>query len=475
MVSLKLRAPHHFERGFSAIRAELDVPQHFPDDVLDAAFGTIPLEGTRRDATDLELLAIDPPGATDLDQAYFAQRRGDGYRVSYAIADVGPFVPPGGLVDAEARRRGTTLYSPDLRTPLHPTIISEDRASLLAGSDRPALLWTIDLDASGEVQDHHLERATVRVREAISYAEAQQRIDGGADGDPRQTSLQLLAEIGRHRERIEAERGGISLNLPSQEVTEQDGTYHLRYDRALPVENWNAQISLLTGMTAGRVMYDAKVGLLRTLPTADPRDLNRLRMQATTLGINWPHDVDYPDMVRSVDPDSAASSAFLLQCARTFRGAGYEAMLGTQPEHPRHGAIAAIYAHVTAPLRRLVDRFANEILVALYAGAEPPAFATEALEELPMLMGKARSRERDLERAIVAYTEATILEPNIGQHFDAGVVDYDDRRDRFSIQLNDPAVTAHLSSDGVAVGDEIRVRLTEANPTDRQIAFELAP
>ncbi len=486
MPSIRLRAPHHFERGFAKIRDELGIPEQFPDDVLDEAFDSAPADVERFDARHVPLVAVDPPGATDLDQAYCAQRAdgGDGYVVHYAIADVGAFVTPGGLVDAEARKRGATMYSPDLRTPLHPTIISENRASLLAGQDRPALLWRFELDGSGTVTGHGLRRAVVQVRQEISYRSAQDRIDAGDVPTNSQdaeiaTSLLLLKEIGTLRQQLEAQRGGVSLNLPSQEVIERDGTYYLAYDQSLPVEGWNAQISLMTGMVGGQVMYDSAIGLLRTLPPTESQDLQRLRNQAVVLGVDWPPEQSYADLVRGLNADDAATSAFLLQCARTFRGAGYEPMTGSQPENPSHGAIAAIYAHVTAPLRRLVDRFSNEILLALYAGAEPPAWAVEALEELPSLMGKTRSRERDLERAELGFTEALILEPSIGEVFRAGVVDRSDRNGRFAIQVTDPAVTSVIPGDegdqaGITVGQEIAVRLAEADPTERHIRFEVA-
>ena len=104
----------------------------------------------RLDARDLDLVTVDPPGTRDLDQAFHAERTGTGYRVHYAIADVAAFVAPGGALDREAFARGVTLYLPDGRAPLYPDDLGEGVASLLPGVDRPALLWTFDLDARGE-------------------------------------------------------------------------------------------------------------------------------------------------------------------------------------------------------------------------------------------------------------------------------------------------------------------------------------
>jgi exoribonuclease R len=464
MPRLRLRAPHHFEQAFAGIRRELDIPDHFPSEVLAEAEASTAADVDRYDARHLALVAIDPEGATDLDQAYFAQRLGSGFRVFYAIADVGAFVRPGGAVDTEARKRGATLYSPDLRTPLHPTVLSEDRASLLAGVDRPALLWTIDLDSAGVATANRLQRALVRIDEAISYVEAQHRIDHQTD-----ERLTLLAEIGGLRQAREVERGGVSLNLPAQEIVEQDGSYRLAFDRSLPVESWNAQISLLTGMVAGRTMLDAGVGVLRTLPPPNDETLGRLRRSAGALGLDWADTLPYPEFVRTVAPDSPATNAFLIQAARSFRGAGYVGFNGERPQYFRHGAISSVYAHVTAPLRRLVDRFGNEILLALHAGAEPPAWAVEALDELPSLMGKARQAESSLERALLDMAEALVLEHRIGDVFDAAVVDINHRRNRAVIQIADPAIVDEIPAADHHLGGSVKVRVERVDTAAREV------
>lgn len=469
MPRIQLRAPKAFEAGFAAIRRELHVPEDFPAEVLQAAEAAYDTKADERlDATHLAFIAVDPPGATDLDQAFFCERLNDGFRVFYAIADVGAFLTPGGVIDMEARDRGNTLYSPDLRTPLHPPVISEDRASLLAGGDKPALLWTIDLDAAGLPIASNLQRATVNIREAISYVEAQLRIDNKSD-----TTMLLLKEVGLLREAQEIERGGISLNLPSQEITEHDGRYGLEYDSSIPVEGWNAQISLLTGIVAGTKMFDAGVGILRTLPSTRKQDLSKLRLQAKALGVEWPSDVEYAAAIRTIHPDSPHRTAFLLKAARSFRGAGYLAFEGEQPQDAGHGAIASIYAHVTAPLRRLVDRFGNEILLALYAGQKPPQWAVDSLEELPRLMGRARSRDSSLERAMVNYTETLLLEPRVGETFEGFVVDLKAKRGRAVIQIAEPAIVVSVADKGLALAQVVRLKLERVDPKDRSLHFSL--
>src|SRR5215211_4170876 len=129
--AVRLAPPGDGLRGvFSEIRAEVGVPEAFPADVLaEADRGAAEPRLPEVDRTDVPFVTIDPPTSLDLDQALHLERLGDGFRLLYAIADVAAFVKPGGAVDAEAHRRGATAYSPDLRSPLYPPVLSEGAAS----------------------------------------------------------------------------------------------------------------------------------------------------------------------------------------------------------------------------------------------------------------------------------------------------------------------------------------------------------
>lgn len=256
--------PEVLRASLQTIRRELEVPAEFPPEVVAAALAA--KDNPRLpdlDRTDLEFVTIDPPDSMDLDQALHIERAGDGYTVHYAIADVAAFVQPGDPIDIEARKRGETLYAPDKRTPLHPPELSEGAASLLPDAVRPALLWTITVDASGEGTDVVCERALVKSRAKLNYAGVQKDLDAGTASE----SLQLLREVGKLREQRELERGGVNLPIPDQEVVTHDGQWTLEFRAPLPVEGWNAQISLLTGMAAAHLMMYGEIGILRTLPS----------------------------------------------------------------------------------------------------------------------------------------------------------------------------------------------------------------
>jgi exoribonuclease R len=424
-----------------------------------------------RDRTDLPLVTVDPPGARDLDQAMHLRRDGAGYVVHYAIADVAAFVRPGDAVDVEAHRRGETLYGPDGSIPLHPPVLSAGAASLRPDQVRPALLWTIRLDSSGEGVDVEVQRALVRSRAQLDYVGVQRRIDSGTSDE----TLSLLREIGVLRVRREQVRGGVNLSLPEQEVVVEGDRWSLRHRARLPVEEWNAQLSLLTGMAAAHLMMYAEVGVLRTLPAADPRVLQRLHRTAAGLDIVWPAEVLFHDFVRGLDGQRPEHAAMLTACTEVLRGAGYVGFEDAVPEHAEHAALASEYAHVTAPLRRLVDRYGLEVCVSLCEDREVPDWVRARLSELPAAMEESARRAGRYENAVLDVVEAGVLAPHVGHTFTGVVTEVarDDPRKGWVV-LREPAIEARVHGDTpLPLGRRVPVRLVEADVEQRSVRFHV--
>lgn len=156
-----------------------------------------------------------------------------------------------------------------------------------------------------------------------------------------------------------------------------------------------------------------------------------------------------------------------------FRAASYAAFDGEPPSDTMHAAIAASYAHCTAPLRRLVDRYANEVCLALAAGREVPAWAREALPTLPGEMAKGADRGNRLERMMVDAVEAAVLAPFVGREYNALVIDLW-KRNKGEVALRDPAVIGPCD-DVHELGAQVRVRLDEADVAKHTIRFARVP
>lgn len=452
--------------ALAALRESTEAPVDFPEDVIaeaEASTATVP----ELDLRDIPFATLDPEGSRDLDQAFHLERDGSGYTVRYAIADVPGFIVPGGAVDAEARRRGQTLYAADGSIPLYPRVLSEDRASLLADVDRPALVWTFALDSAGVVSTFRLERALIRSRAQLDYAMTQMSLDRGEDGP-----AALLPEIGALRMEQERLRGGASLNLPDEEVVRaQDGTYAIERRSPLPVEEWNAQLSLMTGMAAATLMLDAGVGILRTMPEPDDAAFETFRHQTEALGRPWTTGT-YGEYLRNLDRADPMTLPVLEAASSLFRGAGYLVFDGETPKDAVQAAIAAPYAHATAPLRRLVDRWALAICLAASNGTPAPEWARASLAELPALMQESGQRASRLNAATINSVEAALLTPLVGSTMEATVIEL--RGERAAIQLADPAVTATAPLPmGAKPGDVVQLRVVRADIAKGEVEFAI--
>jgi exoribonuclease R len=145
--------------------------------------------------------------------------------------------------------------------------------------------------------------------------------------------------------------------------------------------------------------------------------------------------------------------------------------VGEAPAGPdaAHHAVAAPYAHVTAPLRRLGDRFAAEAALSVATQVDVPEWVLAGLGELPRLMDAANQREAQISRDVVDLAEAVVLSSRIGRQLDAVVVGDDDDRGA-SLQVLDPPVRARTDAD-LELGATVQVRVDWADPVARRVGL----
>lgn len=282
-----------------------------------------------------------------------------------------------------AQARSNVVFA-DGAVPLHPTLLSEGAASLLPDQVRPAVLWTIDLDREGAIASWDVHRSWVRSVAQLDYETVQRDMET----DAAHPSIALLPEVGRLRRAQAAGRGAIELGVPEQQIVADDarGWRLLLRPRTL-LEEWNAEISLLTGMCAAEMMLESGVGVLRTVPGPDDESVAALRASAAELGVEWSEDDQAAEVLAALDPTRPEAMALHVSATRLLRGAGYTAFDDGAPDRAHHAGIGAAYAHVTAPLRRLVDRYGTKVCLAVCSGRDIPEWVHEALPQLPSAMG----------------------------------------------------------------------------------------
>jgi exoribonuclease R len=444
--------------GLTAIRAQYKVPAAFPPAIeaaASAAAGRLP--SGHRDRTGEAFVTLDPASSTDLDQAFTIEPAGADLLLHYAIADVAWFVADGDPLDQEAWARGETTYLPDGKASLYPRALSEAAASLLPDGPRPAVVFTTRVASDGALSLDGVERAVIRSRAKLAYETAREdQLPAG------------FAELAARMERGDLARGAARIDPPEQEVERDDlGHFTLRLRPLGLAERRNAALSLATNLAVAQALLAAGTGLFRVMAGPDERAVARLRHTAKAFGLTWPQQATLQQFERTLDPADPPSAAFMLALRRAGNGASYVPF--KQGETPWHAAIAAPYCHVTAPLRRLADRYVIRAALALAQGQSVPVEVTEAFARLGPVMEKAGARGAQVERAVIDLAEAAILAGREGEHFAAVVTDITEQGAR--IQLCDLPVVARASARKVLPGDPITVRLDGADPIRREVRF----
>ncbi|ESY96848.1 RNB domain-containing ribonuclease [Mesorhizobium sp. LNHC209A00] len=445
--------------GLTKIRAEFHVPDGFPADVLAAAEAAAKrVPNQHADRTDILFVTLDPAASTDLDQAFSIEASGGDLLLHYAIADVAWFVEDGDAIDREAWTRGETLYLPDGKAGLYPPVIAEGAASLLPDGPRPAVIFTVRVAQDGATKLDGAERAIIQSRAKLAYDRVKAS-DVPAD----------FAEMARRMATNEQRRGASRVDPPEQEVERlADGTFRLSFRPLLQSEQDNAALSLAANMAIADAMLAHHTGLFRVMSGPDAFKVQRLRNAAQALGLSWPASTSLRDYQRTLDPTDPHQAALMLEIRHASPGASY------QPYQdgvvPWHEAMAATYAHATAPLRRLGDRYVVRCALAIANGQPVPQPVTEAFARLPKAMGRADSRASQINHAAIDLAEAVMLEGREGETFKAVVTDFVDHGMR--IQLADMAVVATVKASGLRQGDGLTLRLVLADPDQRSIVFE---
>lgn len=228
-----------------------------------------------------------------------------------------------------------------------------------------------------------------------------------------------------------------------------------------------------------------------------------MRAVAAGLGLQWGDDADYPSFVRSLSSRDPSALAFIHEAVTLFRGAGYVTLPAESRDDDaelHHNAIAAPYAHVTAPLRRLVDRYGLEVCRAVLAGEEVASWVLEVLPELPAIMSNGTRIANTLENRAIEAVEVLTLYGREGEVFDGVVVDrrkpkngnqngstigedninggdtnganVKAQAERGLVSIAEPALEVEVQASHIPVGERVKVRLV-AIDDDLSAHFEL--
>ncbi|MEX2498194.1 MAG: ribonuclease R [Wenzhouxiangellaceae bacterium] len=350
------------------------LPAEFPEDVERQAedYGAEidqDIAARRTDLRDTPLITIDGADARDFDDAVYAEKHRDGYRLTVAIADVSEYVKPGTPLDDEAQNRGTSTYFPDQVVPMLPEALSNGLCSLNPKVDRLVLACEMHIDAAGKITSSRFFEAVMRSAARMTYDQVRDMIER----DDEQLSerfghvrgnLDCLFEVYRLLARRRSSRGAIDFDSSEvQFVFDTEGRVEqlqrrTRHDAHRLIE----ECMIAANVEAARTAESNELPTLFRVHDVPPPDkLAELEsfLSAHGLKVDWKDDPEPADLTRIQKKARGTPIAPLVDAVllRSLALAVY------QPENRGHFGLALdAYAHFTSPIRRYPDLLLHRAL-----------------------------------------------------------------------------------------------------------------
>lgn len=418
------------------------IPRRFPEPLAAAARSLPPFayEGPPRvDLRSLDAFTVDDARTIDRDDGFAVEPAACGFRLHVIIADVGWFVAPGSALDEEAERRGSSIYLPDGQIPMFPHELGIGRASLDAGTERPVVAISFDVDTGLEIRGSGFAKAACRVARNLTYDEVDRALADGPD-----PTLSRLAELSRRLREARLRAGAIE--LPRKEVIfeiDGDGRIQIRkVDPRSPARDLVAELMILANAAGARFCSEAGV----------PAIYRRMNAPSEPL------------------PDPAA---FPHPALHTYE-AGH--LLPPSEQGPTPGPHAGLglpaYIQWTSPIRRYQDLVHQRQIAGALAGQPPYGF-----EDLQRIAGSAQ----------FAQDQAKAVEMERRRYFTLAYLDQTRSEPRDAVCLRPLGPTKHLvelddclarealhTDAPLRPGDVVRVRVTDVDPLRDQLRLALA-
>ena len=488
------------------------IREAFPEDVeLEAA--ALParvdrdVASRREDLRDVDLVTIDPETARDHDDAIWVERKGNGFRLIVAIADVSHYVTEGSAMDREAISRGTSVYLPDRAIPMLPPELSTNLASLVPNRDRLCMAVEMHIDDKGHVSSHRIFEAVMRSHGKLYY-EGVARALGLTKSGPHQPSaekrirtLKLLLELSQRLRARRLKRGALDFDLPEGKIVldEHGEPKEIVQSRKDPGIRQAYRIvedmMLVTNETvAAHIKRHAAPGVFRVHGKPDPERISMFCQVAKSFGYE-------------LDEESAATPKQLSRFLRRIEGtneasllrylllrAMQQAVYDTDPTNGHFALAAKDYLHFTSPIRRYPDLMVHRVLRSMIRNESIDSAALRPrLQRFAEKASESERRAMIVERDVMDVYRTIYMQDHIGDDFDGRISGF--APFGIYIQLEDPFVSVLLpfeqledryeldelgirligagTSKIFTMNDPVRVRIEEANVQARDVVGSL--
>lgn len=480
-----------------AVLSAQEIPTVFDAAVLDEAetLCTAPIdiqrEG-REDLRDLLVMTIDGPDAKDLDDAVSLSREGDGWLLGVHIADVSWYVRPGSLLDAEALRRGTSVYFADRVVPMLPKALSNGACSLHPGEDKRTLSALLHLDEQGNCLSARVTRSVIRTAVRGVYGEVNALLDGTADDGvcrkyaPVRRLVQELDTVAALLRKRAESRGVLAIDSIELHIElDQNGRAVGLSPRRTGVAEDIIEQCMVAANSAVAALAKAKKlpFVYRAHEQPDAERLEALVNTARAVGLPLPSGLAKlrPRALLKLLRQKAADTPYAPLIAEMSLRAQAKARYDIHPIG-HYGLALDDYCHFTSPIRRYPDLFVHRALT-------DPAAVQRSAHTAALQSTRCEIRAAAAERTCTACYVAEYMRRFTGDVFEGVVVSVTEfgafvrlengaegliRAESFGMMLRYDGVSALVDRRGRAVcyvGRQCAVRLTAADVSSGKLTF----
>jgi ribonuclease R len=509
-VARRLDPERPVEMAIESAIARFDLPGDFPPeaaheaqaygDQVDAG------ESARRiDLRELPLVTIDGETARDFDDAVYAEPHADGFRLIVAIADVSFYVRQGTALDAEALRRGTSVYFPNRVIPMLPPGLSDHLCSLAPHVDRLCFAADMIVTRQGALKAARFYPAVMRSAARLTYNQAQ---DALLDGKPEARAQlgplveRLLPLVDVYRVLIKARRarGALDFDAPEAgfDIDANQRIHAVTLHGRVEAHKLIEECMILANVAVARELGHTKTPTLyRVHGKPDEEKLDKLLATLTVLGIEAqipetvaPRDIQAITRRLKASPELPFVESLVV---RSMPQAVY------QPTNIGHFGLAlGEYGHFTSPIRRYPDLVVHRTLKALVGAQDGSGveYEEDALSIEGAELSRLEKRADESDRYVSTFLKCVWLRERIGQTFRGlittvvefgcfvqlmdvaidGLLHLDNLRDdEYLMEDHGHAWRAVRSGRSLRIGTEVRVIVTSVNPIEGLIDLDLVP